>query len=35
MEVDPNTGETLEKLAAKILQQPPGVLARVKKVLGN
>jgi tripartite-type tricarboxylate transporter receptor subunit TctC len=35
MEVDPDTGETLEKLATRILQQPPDVLARVKKILGN
>jgi hypothetical protein len=35
MEVDPDTGESLEKLATRILQQPPDVMARVKKILGN
>jgi tripartite-type tricarboxylate transporter receptor subunit TctC len=35
MDVDPTTGAALEKLAQQILQQPPEVLARVKKILGN
>lgn len=35
MDVDPTSGASLEKLAQQILQQPPDVLARVKKILGN
>jgi hypothetical protein len=35
MDVDPESGENLEKLATQILQQPPEVLARVKKILSN
>ena len=35
MDVDPTSGPNLEKLAQDILQQPPDVLARVKKILGN
>jgi tripartite-type tricarboxylate transporter receptor subunit TctC len=35
MDVEPETGENLEKLAIKILNQPPEVLARVKKILSN
>lgn len=35
MDVDPESGENLEKLAKQILQQPPEVLTRVKKLLGN
>jgi tripartite-type tricarboxylate transporter receptor subunit TctC len=35
MDVEPETGENLEKLAHKILNQPPEVLARVKKILSN
>lgn len=35
MDVDPTSGAALEKLAHQILQQPPEVLARVKKILGN
>jgi hypothetical protein len=35
MDVDPESGENLEKLANQILQQPPEVLARVKKILAN
>jgi tripartite-type tricarboxylate transporter receptor subunit TctC len=35
MDVDPTSGAALEKLAQQILQQPPDVLARVKKILGN
>jgi tripartite-type tricarboxylate transporter receptor subunit TctC len=35
MEVDPVSGEELEQLAQKIIDQPPEVLARVKKLLAN
>jgi tripartite-type tricarboxylate transporter receptor subunit TctC len=35
MDVDPENGENLEKLVAKTMQQPPDVIARVKKILGN
>jgi tripartite-type tricarboxylate transporter receptor subunit TctC len=35
MDVDPTTGEVLEKLATRVLDQPPEVLARVKKILSN
>jgi hypothetical protein len=35
MDVDPETGENLEKLATKIFNQPPEVLARVKKILSH
>ncbi len=35
MDVDPESGENLAKLAKQILEQPPEVIARVKKVLGN
>jgi tripartite-type tricarboxylate transporter receptor subunit TctC len=35
MDVDPESGENLEKLAARILEQPPEVINRVKKILGN
>jgi tripartite-type tricarboxylate transporter receptor subunit TctC len=35
MDVDPESGENLEKLATRILDQPPDVIARVKKILGN
>ncbi|HWP23881.1 MAG TPA: tripartite tricarboxylate transporter substrate-binding protein [Candidatus Binatia bacterium] len=35
MDVDPETGENLEKLAQRILDQPPEVIARVKKILSN
>jgi len=35
MDVDPSPGAELEKLAQQILQQPPEVLARVKKILAN
>ena len=35
MDVDPTSGASLEKLAQQILQQPPEVLARVKKILSN
>jgi hypothetical protein len=33
MEVEYVPGEELEKLAQKMLSQPPGVVARVKKLL--
>ena len=35
MEVEPVSGEELQKLAAKIMDQPPRVIERVKKVLGQ
>ncbi|MGH7772277.1 MAG: Bug family tripartite tricarboxylate transporter substrate binding protein [Candidatus Binatia bacterium] len=35
MEVEPASGEELQELAARMLAQPPGVIARVKKILGN
>jgi tripartite-type tricarboxylate transporter receptor subunit TctC len=35
MDVDPTSGADLEKLAREILQQPPDVMARVKKLLAN
>lgn len=35
MDVDPTSGENLEKLAKRILDQPPDVIARVKKILSN
>jgi hypothetical protein len=35
MDVDPTNGPELEKLAQEILQQPPEVLARAKKLLGS
>ena len=35
MDVEPTTGEALEKLANRILDQPPEVIARVKKILSN
>jgi tripartite-type tricarboxylate transporter receptor subunit TctC len=35
MDVDPESGENLEKLAHKMLEQPPDVIARVKKILSN
>jgi hypothetical protein len=35
MDVDPTSGEVLEKLAKRVLDQPPEVLARVKKILSN
>ena len=35
MDVDPENGENLEKLAQQILQQPAEVLARVTKILSN
>ena len=35
MDVDPESGENLAKLANRIFEQPPDVIARVKKILGN
>ena len=35
MDVDPESGENLEKLVVKTMQQPSDVIARVKKILGN
>jgi tripartite-type tricarboxylate transporter receptor subunit TctC len=35
MEVEPVSGEELQKLAQRMLEQPPGVIARVKKILGQ
>jgi tripartite-type tricarboxylate transporter receptor subunit TctC len=35
MEVEPVSGEDLQKLAEKMINQPPGVIARVKKILGQ
>jgi len=35
MEVDPVNGEELQKLAERMINQPPSVIARVKKVLGQ
>ncbi len=35
MEVEPVSGEELQKLASKMMDQPPGVIERVKKVLGQ
>jgi tripartite-type tricarboxylate transporter receptor subunit TctC len=34
MEVETVSGEELQKLAEKMINQPPSVIARVKKVLG-
>lgn len=35
MDIDPETGEGLQKLATQVLNQPPEVMARVKKILGK
>jgi tripartite-type tricarboxylate transporter receptor subunit TctC len=35
MDVDPVSGEELQKLAERMINQPPSVIARVKKVLGQ
>jgi tripartite-type tricarboxylate transporter receptor subunit TctC len=35
MDVDSESGENLEKLVLKTMQQPPDVVTRVKKILGN
>jgi hypothetical protein len=34
-DLDPMNGEELEKLAKEIMVQPPEVIERVKKILGN
>jgi len=34
-EVDPVAGEEMEKLAKEVMAQPPSVLDRMKKILGN
>jgi len=34
-EVGPVAGEEMEKLAKEVMAQPPAVLERMKKVLGN
>ncbi|MBI4487989.1 MAG: hypothetical protein HY694_02800, partial [Deltaproteobacteria bacterium] len=35
MEVDPSTGEELEELVKKVMDQPKEVIERVRKLLGN
>ena len=35
MDVDPASGEELEELAKRIMDQPREVIERVKKFLGN
>jgi hypothetical protein len=35
MDVDPATGEELEKLVKEIFDSPPEVVERVKKILAN
>jgi tripartite-type tricarboxylate transporter receptor subunit TctC len=35
LEVKPSTGEELEKLAKEVMGQPPQVIERVKKLMGN
>jgi hypothetical protein len=35
MEVDPVNGEELQELAQRVLDQPPEILGRVKKLLAN
>jgi hypothetical protein len=34
MEVEYVSGEELQKLSERMIDQPPGVIARVKKLLG-
>jgi tripartite-type tricarboxylate transporter receptor subunit TctC len=34
-EIGPVTGEEMEKLAKEVMAQPPAVIERMKKVLGN
>ncbi len=34
-EFDPVGGEELEKLAKEVMSQPPEIIDRLKKVLGN
>jgi hypothetical protein len=35
MDIDPATGEELEKLVKEIFDSPPDVVERVKKILAN
>jgi hypothetical protein len=35
MDIDPATGEELEKLVKEIFDSPPNVVERVKKILAN
>ncbi|MBI3067130.1 MAG: hypothetical protein HYY82_19580 [Deltaproteobacteria bacterium] len=35
MDVDPSPGEELQALAKKVLEQPPEVVEKVKKILDN
>ncbi len=35
LEVEPSTGEELEQLAKEVMAQPPEVIERVKKLMGN
>ena len=35
LEVEPSTGEELEKLAKEVMAQPPEVIERVKKLMGK
>ena len=35
MDVEPSTGEELQAIAQEVLDQPAGVVERVKKILGN
>jgi hypothetical protein len=35
LEVEPSTGEELEKLAKQVMAQPPEVIERVKKLMGK
>ena len=35
MDVEPSTGEELQAIAQEVLDQPPGVVERVKRILGN
>jgi len=35
LEVEPSTGDELEQLAKEVMAQPPKVIERVKKLMGN
>jgi tripartite-type tricarboxylate transporter receptor subunit TctC len=35
LDVEPSTGEELEKLAKEVVAQPPEVIERVKKLMGK
>ncbi|MGH7770693.1 MAG: Bug family tripartite tricarboxylate transporter substrate binding protein [Candidatus Binatia bacterium] len=35
MDMEPSTGEYLQNLAKEVMEQPPDVVAKVKKMLGN